>query len=177
MTYDELAEFQPEAGESKGNQVLRYLWTVVAWHAAVNTLCSDKALPKLLKDIEIGLVQVPRSPSSVPTLPEISDEFFIRFPDMIRDRQVVMETLESHYSEKRCHSDNMFFNFVHPEAALMGLVNYYMHYSAQAGQDVGFRDPQRMQQIVQPVRSSHLSCILLLTFRGAGGSWRGCDYC
>ena len=134
-----MAEFQPEAGESKGNQVLRYLWTVVAWHAAVNTLCSDKALPKLLKDIEIGLVQVPRAPSSVPTLPEISDEFFIRFPDMIRDRQVVMETLESRYSEKRC---NIFFDFVHPEAALMGLVNYYMHYSAQAGQDVGFRDPQ-----------------------------------
>ncbi|KIM61445.1 hypothetical protein SCLCIDRAFT_1215887 [Scleroderma citrinum Foug A] len=143
--YDELAELQPEVGESKGNQVLRYLWTVVAWHAAVNTipptntLCNDKALPKLLKDIEIGLVQVPQSPSSVPTLPEISDEFFIRFPDMIQDRQVVLETLESRYSEKRCHSDNMFFDFVHPEAALM------------AGQDVGFGDPQRMQWIVQPL--------------------------
>ena len=65
-----------------------------------NTLCNDKALPKLLKDIEIGLVQVPQSPSSVPTLPEISDEFFIRFPDMIQDRQVVLETRESLFRKK-----------------------------------------------------------------------------
>ena len=160
-----------------GAQVLRYLWTVVAWHSAVNTLCSNRVLPKLLKDIEIGLVQVPRSPSSALTLPEISEEFFKRFPHMIRKRQVVLKALESRYSEERSHSDNMFFDFIHSEAALMALLNHYKHYSAQAGQDVGFGDPQRMQQIVQPVRSFHPSCILLLTFRGAGGSGGGCDRC
>ncbi|KIM55278.1 hypothetical protein SCLCIDRAFT_52854, partial [Scleroderma citrinum Foug A] len=133
--YDELAEFELEVGGSTGAQVLRYLWTVVTWHEAVYTLCNNKALPKLLKDIEIGLVQVPRSPSSVLTLPEISKEFFKRFPFMIL------------YLEKRCHSD-MFFDFVHSEAVLMGLLNYYKHYSVQAGQDVGFGDPQRMQQIL-----------------------------
>ena len=160
-----------------GAQVLRYLWTVVAWHAAVNTLCGNRVLPKLLKDIEIGLVQVPRSPSSALTLPEISEEFFKRLPHMIRKRQVVLKALESRYSEERCHSDNMFFDFIHSEAALMALLNHYKHYSAQAGQDVGFGDPQRMQQIVQPVRSFNPSCILLLTFRGAGGSGGGCDHC
>ena len=172
-----MAKFEQEAGGSRGVQVLRYLWTVVAWHAAVYTLCNNKALPELLKDIEIGFIQMPRSPSSVLTLPEISEEFFKRFPLMIRKRQVVLKTLERRYSEKRCHSDNMLFDFVHSEAALMGLLNYYKHYSAQAGQDVEFGDPQRMQQIVQPVRSFHPSCILLLTFRGAGGSGGGCDCC
>ncbi|KIM55298.1 hypothetical protein SCLCIDRAFT_307910 [Scleroderma citrinum Foug A] len=148
--YDELAKFELEAGGSTGVRVLRYLWTVVAWHAAVYTLCNNKALPELLKDIEIDLIQMPRSPSSVLTLPEISEEFFKRFPLMIRKRQVVLKTLERPYSKKRCHSDNMLFDFVHSEAALMGLLNYYKHHSAQAGQDVEFWE-QRMQQIVQPL--------------------------
>ena len=120
-----------------------------------------------------------RPGASVPTLPEISEEFFKRFLPMIRKRQVVLKTLESRYSKKkkRCHSDNMFFDFVHSETVLMGLLNYYKHYSAQAGQGVGFGDPQRMQQIVQPVRSFRPSCILLLAFRGAGRSGGGCDCC
>ena len=161
---------EPPLGASKGYRVLHYLWTVVALHAAVHSLCSNDALPELLKDIKFGLVQVPRSPSSVLTLGEISKEFFIRFPDMIQDRHVVLNTLKDGYSEKGCDSDNMFFDCVHPEAALIGLLNYYKHYSAQADQDVELENPQRMQQIVQPVRSFHPSCILQLTFRGAGGS-------
>jgi len=88
----------------------------------------------------------------------------------MRDRQVVLETLESRYTEKR-HSDNMFFGFVHPEATLMGLLN---HFTVQAGPNVGFLDAQ-MQQIVQPVGSFHSSCIPKLTFRGGGGSWGWCD--
>ena len=42
--------------------------------------------------------------------------------------------------------------FVHPEAALMGLLNHYNHYSEQADQG---EDTQRTQQIVQLVRSFH----------------------
>ncbi|KIM59173.1 hypothetical protein SCLCIDRAFT_1031603 [Scleroderma citrinum Foug A] len=139
----------PELGESKGDRVLRYLRTVVAWHAAMNALCNNEALPKLLRNMEIDLVYIPESPSSALTLREISDEFFIRFPAMMRDH---LETLASRYSEKGCHSDNMFIDFVHPEAALMGLLNHYNQYSAQAGHDVGFWGAQRMQQVVQPRR-------------------------
>ena len=70
------------------------------WHATVNTLCNDETLPELLKNIDIGLVEVPPSPTSVLTLREISDEFFTRFPDRMRDHQAVLETLEIHYLKK-----------------------------------------------------------------------------
>ena len=143
----------------------------------MNALCNNEALPKLLRNMEIDLVYIPESPSSALTLREISDEFFIRFPAMMRDHQVVLETLASRYSEKGCHSDDMFIDFVHPEAALMSLLNHYNQYSAQAGHDVGFWGAQRMQQVVQPVCSFHPSCILKLTFRGGGGRWGGCDFC
>ena len=86
---------------------------------------------------------------------------------MMSKRQVVLETLKSRHSD-------IFFDFVHPEAALMGLMNHYRRYSAQAGQDVGFWDAQRMQQIVQPVRSIR-PCIPKLTFRAGGRSWDRCD--
>ncbi|KIM51598.1 hypothetical protein SCLCIDRAFT_33316 [Scleroderma citrinum Foug A] len=128
---DELTARQPDLGESKGN----------------------KSLPDLLRNIEIALVEVPRSPPSVLTLGEISDEFFIRFPDMIRNREIVLETLEWRCSDKRRHSDNnpdMFFGCIHAEAMLMGLLNYYNCYSAHAGQGVGIQNPQIMQHIVQP---------------------------
>jgi len=85
---------------------------------------------------------------------------------MMEDHQAVLKTLESRYSEK-----NMFSGFVHPEAALMGLLNHYICYPAQAGQDGGFSDAHRMQPIVQPVCSLHPLCIPKLTFRGGGGSW------
>ena len=71
------------------------------WHATVNTLCNDETLPELLKNIDIGLVEVPPSPTSVLTLREISDEFFTRFPDRMRDHQAVLETLEIHYLKKK----------------------------------------------------------------------------
>ena len=146
------------------------------WHATVNTLCNDETLPELLKNIDIGLVEVPPSPTSVLTLREISDEFFTRFPDRMRDHQAVLETLEIHYLKKsRSHNNpDMFFGCVHAEAMLMGLLNYY---SAHAGQDVEIQDPQRMQQIVQPVRSFHPSRILKLTFRGGGRSWDCVNRC
>ena len=89
---------------------------------------------------------------------------------MVYRAKDVLEILERRCSEKGCHSDM----FVHPEAALMGLLNHYNHYSEQADQDV---DTQRTQQIVQPVRSFYPSCLPKLTFRGGGGSWRGCDCC
>ena len=94
----------------------------------------------------------------------------------MRDHRVALETLESHYSGKGCRPD-MFFDFVHPEAALMALLNYCNGYSAQAGQEVEFGDPQTMQQIVQRVRSFHPSCIVKLTLREGGGSWGGRDCC
>jgi len=175
-----LAELQPEPGESKGDQVLRYLRTVVAWHAAIYALCSNEALPGLLKNIEIGLIEVPSSPPEILTQGEISAEFFRRFPVMVPVRQEVDEILKSRYSDNRRRFDNnsnVFFGCVHAEATLMGLLNYYSRYSAHAGQDVGIENPQGMQRIVEPVCFFHLFCILKLTFRGGGGSWGGCDCC
>ncbi|KAL4066658.1 hypothetical protein V8B97DRAFT_1916037 [Scleroderma yunnanense] len=46
---DDLVEFQQESGESKGEQVYRYLKTLVGWHAAVNYLCTLQ-LSELLRN-------------------------------------------------------------------------------------------------------------------------------
>ena len=83
-------------------------------------------------------------------------------------RRAVLKILE------RRHSDDMFCDFVHPEAALMGLLNYYS--AVEPDQDVELWDAQIMQQVVQPVRSFHL-CTPKLTFRGGGEIREGCDCC
>jgi len=80
------------------------------------------------------------------TLPEISDEFFVRFPQMMESHKDVVETLADHGSDT-------FPGCVHAEAILMGLLNYCSHYSAHASQGVGVQNLWIMQQVVQPVRS------------------------
>ncbi|KAL4074782.1 hypothetical protein V8B97DRAFT_1868240 [Scleroderma yunnanense] len=132
-----------ELGESKGEQVYRYLESVIAWQAALNYL-STPSLLKLLKTIEIGLIEVPRSPSSVLTLHEIVDEFFLRYPHMIEDRQDVVEALETHYSDT-------FSGCIHASATLMGLVGYYGDNLMHKSHDVGIENPEVMQWIVQPM--------------------------
>ncbi|KIM66949.1 hypothetical protein SCLCIDRAFT_264588 [Scleroderma citrinum Foug A] len=74
------------------------------------------------------------------TLPEISDEFFVRFPQTMKSHKLV-KTLADRASDA-------FPGCVHAEATLMGLLNYY---SAHASQDAGVQNPWIMQQIVQPV--------------------------
>ena len=150
LTDDESAELRFEPGERKGPRVLRYLERVVAWHKAVDTLCSNKITPGLLKNIVIGVIEVPRFLSSAMTLPEICDEFFVRFPHMMDYYEPVVKTLANHGSDA-------FLGCVHAEATLMGILNYYGHYSAHAGQDAGIQNPWTMQQVVQPVRSFRLS--------------------
>jgi len=150
LTDDESAELRLEPDENKGERVLRYLKRVVAWHAAVDTLCNHKTTPRLLKNIVVGVIEVPRFLSSVMTLPEISDEFFVRFPQKVKSHEDVVETLADHCSDT-------FPGCVHAEATLMGLLNYCSHYLAHASQDVEIQNPEMMRQFVQPVCSFLLS--------------------
>jgi len=147
LTDDESAELRLEPDENKGERVLRYLKRVVAWHAAVDTLCNHKTTPRLLENIVVGVIEVSRSLSSVMTL---SDEFFVRFPQKVKSHEDVVETLADHCSDT-------FPGCVHAEATLMGLLNYCSHYLAHASQDVEIQNPEMMRQFVQPVCSFLLS--------------------
>ncbi|KAL4062198.1 hypothetical protein J3A83DRAFT_2417583 [Scleroderma citrinum] len=142
-TDDDFVGLQQEWGESKGEQIYRYLKTVVAEHAAVDYLCTVP-LPELLNNIEIGLIEVPRSPSSVLTRREITEEFFVRYPHMTEDRQDVVEALEAHYSDT-------FSDCVHAEATLMGLVNYYNHDLVHEIHSTGIKNQDMVRRIIQPV--------------------------
>ena len=146
LTDDESAEFRPEPGERKGGRVFRYLERVIAWHEAVDTLCNNKTTPGLLKNIVIDVIEVPRFLSSATTLPEICGEFFVRFPRMMEHYEHAVKALTNHGSDA-------FPGCVHAEATLMGILNYYGHYSAHASQDAGIQNPRTMQQVAQPVRS------------------------
>ena len=131
-----------EPGEGRGERVFRCLTRVVAWHTAVHALCNNRKTCRLLKNIVVGVIEVPHSLSSVMTLPEISDEFFVQFPQTMKSHKLV-KTLADRASDA-------FPGCVHAEATLMGILNYY---SAHASQDAGVQNPWIMQQIVQPVRS------------------------
>lgn len=79
--------------------ILRYLKRAVAWHAALDTLCSNKTLPEFLKNIVIGVVEIPSFLCSVMTLPETSDEFFVWFLHMMERRDHVVKALADHSSD------------------------------------------------------------------------------
>lgn len=160
---DYAAELLQEPGESKGQQVYRYLKTVVAWHSAVFHLTNDARVPKLLESVEIGIVEVPPSPSSVLSVTQVSEALFARFPYMTEFSEKVQLELTKRHSDK-------FGGRVHAEAALMGLVNYYAYETTYRNRSAAVTDEEHMRNIVQPVR-----CILTfvdIDHRDTYNRWR-----
>ncbi|KAF8414845.1 hypothetical protein L210DRAFT_852298 [Boletus edulis BED1] len=145
--YDEIDELVQEPGETQGQQVYRYLRTIVAWHTAVRSLTEDAAIAQVLRNLQIGLVEVPPSSSTVLTLPQVSEALLARFPDMRKfGEDDLLTTLTTRYSNK-------FTGCVHAEAALMGLVNYYGAQLTRTGQgaETEIENAQQLRDLIQPV--------------------------
>lgn len=127
-----------------GTQVFRYLKTVVAWHAAVHKLAKRETLQTFLNNVEIGLIKVSPSNSSIMDLQRLTEAFFARFENRsnIADRRTeVSKLLEKHFPEA-------FYGCMHAEAILMGLVNQYGQESTSVQPDAPVDDIQRMIKAV-----------------------------
>ena len=113
----------------------------------MNDLCLNPALPELLNNLAIGLVEVPPSPFSVLSLEQITHEFISRFPDMQDSGPTVSKVIQDKYKDK-------FSGCVHAEATLMGLLNYYHPDSTLTSYAFGeeVKDPESLKQLIQPVR-------------------------
>lgn len=117
----------------------------------MHRLSKDAILPELLKNLEIGLVEVSPSPSSTLSLGDILDAFLARYPNLADRREDISEVSRAHYPDT-------FSGCIHAETALMGLVNYYGHESTDANQGPPVKNAQRMRDIIQSVRVSY-SCV------------------
>ena len=68
-----------EPQESDGQQVLRYLRAIVAWHAAAASLL-DKKHRRVAQTLRVGLVEISSSQPDLMTDNEVIQEFFRRRP-------------------------------------------------------------------------------------------------
>ena len=66
-------------GESRGNQLLRYLQALVAWPGAVNRLLDDEFHTLLNDDLSVRLVKVQPSKSLLCSTKEMMNEYVSSF--------------------------------------------------------------------------------------------------
>ena len=66
-------------GESRGNQLLRYLQALVAWPGAVNKLLENEFRMLLNDDISVGLVKVQPCKSLLCSTKEMMNEYVRSF--------------------------------------------------------------------------------------------------
>jgi hypothetical protein len=98
--------------ETGGEQVLRYLKTVIAWQAAVNSLYDPVQRTLRTPDtLSVGLVEVPQNPTDITPLEDIRREFSVRnsslSPDDLAER---VKLLGAHFN-KLCRRRQVLWEF------------------------------------------------------------------
>jgi hypothetical protein len=112
----------PEPNEPTNKTVLRYLKTVVAWHAALGYLTDRCVSKRVTTNFLVGLVTVPPGDKSMLTAKELIPMYQRRLdPGDDEDVKRRIRVLEEHCKSSR------FTGTVHAEASLMGLLVYEHH--------------------------------------------------
>jgi len=106
-----------DPGESEGQQVLRHLKSIVAWHAAAVTLLSPRS-QHLAQDLVVGLVEVTLNKPKLMTDEEVIQEYFRRYPNSLpEDQSFIGDSIRKYYREAK------FTGTTHAETTLMDFSN------------------------------------------------------
>ncbi|KIM48631.1 hypothetical protein M413DRAFT_20991 [Hebeloma cylindrosporum] len=123
---DGFADLRAVPGESEGEQVLRHLKSIVAWHAASVDLL-DGRFRHVAQNLAVGLVEAtPNEPKPL-TDEEVIQEYFRRYPrsSSPEERSFIEDSIRKNHKEAK------FTGPTHAEATLMGLVNCCMKHDVQ----------------------------------------------
>ncbi|KAF8553934.1 hypothetical protein OG21DRAFT_1497340 [Imleria badia] len=124
-------ELMPEPNEHTNKTVLRYLKTVVAWHAALEYLTDQRVSKRVTTNFLVGLVKVSPGNKSMLTAKELVPMYRRRIDPGDDDNvKRKVRVLEEH-----CKSLT-FTGTVHAEASLMGLLAYE-HYNRDKSRNNG----------------------------------------
>ena len=136
-----------EPEESDGQQVLRHLRAIVAWHAAAASLL-DKQYRRIAQTLRVGLVEVAPSQPDLMTNDEVIQEFFRRRPASSPEARISIENII-----RENHTKKKFAGTTHAEATLMGLLTYFSPGSPSVSygdqiEDVSLR---LLKEFIEPV--------------------------
>ncbi|KAF8967436.1 hypothetical protein BDZ97DRAFT_1728058 [Flammula alnicola] len=155
-----LADMRLGPTESEGQQVLRYLESIVAWHAAIMSFYHGNFRFQVPERLDIGLVEVPRGDDKIMSGKEISEEFFRRYPAATPEaRATTQDTLQKFYPSR-------FTGNIHAEATLMGLLNCCSPRSRFVKYDIRIQNEDLLEKFIGPA-----------TFAKAIASSQKCCWC
>ncbi|KAG1889553.1 hypothetical protein F4604DRAFT_1569243 [Suillus subluteus] len=109
----------PEPCESDGHCVLRHLKAIVAWHMAVETLCSSRNSQVAHGKLVLGLLDVPHCGFEIASLDDIYEEYFKRYASNSEAHQAAVKSFMDTYLPQS------FPGTIHAEATLMGLLSHF----------------------------------------------------
>ncbi|KAF8956270.1 hypothetical protein BDZ97DRAFT_1958891 [Flammula alnicola] len=133
-----------EPTESRGQQVLQYLQSIVAWHAAIMSLYDRTLSLRVPENLDIGLVEVPRCSVKVMSKDDINAEFFRRYPaSSLAARATIGDSLPDLCPFR-------FTGTVHAETTLMGLLSYFAEGSDRVKYDVQIQNEAVLEEIIGP---------------------------
>jgi hypothetical protein len=143
-----------EPHESNGQQVLRHLQAIVAWHAAATSLL-DKKYRRVAQTLRVGLVEVAPSQPDLMTYGEVIEEFFRRRPASSSEARISVENII-----RENHTKKKFTGTTHAEATLMGLLTYFSPGSPSVnhGDQIEDLSLRVLKELIEPV-----CCLLLST--------------
>jgi len=145
-----------EPGESEGQQVLRHLKSIVAWHAAAVSLLNPRSR-HLAQDLVVGLVEVTLNEPKLMTGEEVIQEYSRRYPNSLpEDQSSIENSIRKYYREAN------FTGNTHAEATLMGLLKYFPPGSSFVNHDVEIEGYEFLKQFIEPVCLPFPICILLM---------------
>ncbi|KIJ93904.1 hypothetical protein K443DRAFT_12519 [Laccaria amethystina LaAM-08-1] len=162
---DELADMRGEFYESEGQQVLRHLQAIVAWHAAAKSLL-DKKCRRVAQTLRVGLVEVASSQPDLMTYGEVIEEFFRRRPASSSEARISVENII-----RENHTKKKFTGTTHAEATLMGLLTYFSPGSPSVnhGDQIEDLSLRVLKELIEPATSE--KAIALPGSHGVLFSW------
>jgi len=133
-----------EYGESEGQQVLRHLKGIVAWHAAAVGLL-DGRFRHVTQRLVVGLVEVTSNESKLFTDEEVIQESFRRYPNPSpEDRRFIENSIREN------HEAAEFTGTTHAEATLMGLLKSFPP-APPFTNHIEIEGVQFLKQLIEPV--------------------------
>jgi len=144
---DELAEMRREPVESEGQQVLRHLYAIVAWHAAAKSLL-DRKSRLVAQTLVVGLVQVVPINPGLMTSEEVIQEFFHRYPTLSPEVHTIGDIIRENHTQAK------FTGTTHTEATLTGLPTYFSPGSRFVNNGVLVKEEDNLRflkELVEPV--------------------------
>ena len=134
-----------EYNDNEGQQVLRHLKAIVAWHAAAIVLL-DGRFQHVTQNLVVGLVEVTSNELKPLTDEEVIQEYFRQYPKSSpEDRRFIENSIRENHKEAK------FIGTTHAEATLMGLLEYFSPGSAFVHQDVQIEGDDFLNHLIETV--------------------------